>query len=59
MKKVWQTPQMEVLHVKETMLGTGWKNTDWTYIGGHLDVDQYNGPHTGNTGPIPPEYFGS
>lgn len=59
MKKVWQTPQVEVLNVRETMLGDGWKHTDWTYIGGHLDVDQYNSNPGGNTGPIPAEYYGS
>ncbi|MFC4811416.1 paeninodin family lasso peptide [Paenibacillus sp. GCM10023250] len=55
MKKVWQQPKMEVLSVNETMLGFGSKLTDWTYVGGVLDTDQYDpGNQTGgNSGPIP------
>lgn len=60
MKKAWNNPQLEVLNVSETMLGSGWKIQDWTYIGGHLDLDVTNTPEPGSsTGPIPPEYFHS
>ncbi|WP_127530617.1 paeninodin family lasso peptide [Paenibacillus kobensis] len=58
MKKSWNAPTLDVLSVKETMLGTGWKQVDWTYIGGTLDVDLTNEPAPGShTGPIPEEYF--
>lgn len=60
MKKQWQEPRLETLHVSETKLGKGWKIQDWTYIGGELDLDLTNNPEPGsNTGPIPNEYMQS
>ncbi|GFN31059.1 paeninodin family lasso peptide [Paenibacillus xylaniclasticus] len=58
MRKSWEAPKLDTLSVKETMLGTGWKQVDWTFIGGQLDIDLTDSPEPGsNTGPIPPEYF--
>jgi len=54
MKKAWKEPQVEVLNVRETMLGTGTTHVDWVWVGSQLDADLYdNGQQTGgNTGPI-------
>ncbi|XEC96249.1 paeninodin family lasso peptide [Paenibacillus tarimensis] len=38
-KKNWQSPELDVLDVSMTMLGRGTKYTDWTFIGGQLDLD--------------------
>jgi|GEM_PF-791347 len=58
MKQSWDTPKLDVLSIRATMLGFGWKQVDWTYIGGQLDVDLTNHPEPGSsTDPIPPEYF--
>lgn len=40
MKKQWQTPELEVLQVSETMAGRGLTVVDYTYENGKLvDID--------------------
>ncbi|QYR20613.1 paeninodin family lasso peptide [Paenibacillus sp. sptzw28] len=42
-KKVWETPELEVLNVSETMAGWGLTKVDYTYVNGKLaDADIYS-----------------
>ncbi|XEC95519.1 paeninodin family lasso peptide [Paenibacillus tarimensis] len=42
-KKEWQTPELEVLNVSETMAGWGLTKVDFTYVNGKLvDADIYS-----------------
>ena len=43
MKKQWQAPALEVLHVRETMLGFGTTIKDFVYVDGKIvDSDDYD-----------------
>lgn len=54
MKKVWQTPELDVLNVNKTLAGLGTKWVDWSYIGGKLDLDITDDPGSGIPAPEVP-----
>jgi len=42
-KKAWETPELEVLNVRETMAGWGVNKVDYTFVDGKLvDIDIYS-----------------